>query len=425
MLGYRGASDGGAWTLSHQRHVEVEGEFADAVPGRFAADQPPRSTVAVEVKGPKDPLDRPFGGRRLSAVDQAYRYAINLPCDWLIVTSMRQIRLHAKAADQHSYERFDTEAVARDEAELQRFVFLLGADRVVPETGPCHLTGLLAESERVGRELTRTFYDAYAGMRRDILRRLAADNPGVPRAALVGCTQRMLDRVLFCAFCEDRGLLPADTLEKAYEHADPHHPRPIWENFRGLFAAVNRGNAALGIHAYNGGLFADTDPVFEALVVADEVCRHFRDLGSYDYRDAAAPLGETDRSLIDVDILGHIFELSIADLEKLRDDACPGLSPRPRKRPAAGRARACSTRRPSSPAPSSSRPWGAWWPPGSGPCGRSGKRRPRRPSPSRTCIGSTPSSRRPGRRSSISGRPGRTSWRRCGCSIRPAGRGRS
>lgn len=120
VLGYRGASDGGsAWTLSHQRHVEVEGEFADAVLGRFADGQPPRYTVAVEVKGPKDPLDRPFAGRRLSAVDQGYRYAINLPCDWLIVTSTREIRLHSKSADQQSYEVFDTEAVARDEAALK------------------------------------------------------------------------------------------------------------------------------------------------------------------------------------------------------------------------------------------------------------------------------------------------------------------
>lgn len=234
---------------------------------------------------------------------------------------MRAIRLYSKSADQHSYEAFDTEAVARDESTLKRFVFLLGADRIVPESGICHLAGLLAESERVGRELTRTFYDAHAGMRLDMFRRLVADNPGVPRAALIGFTQRILDRVLFCAFCEDRGLLPVDTLKKAYEHADPYHPRPIWGNFRGLFAAVNHGNAALGIHAYNGGLFADNDPEFESLVVSDEVCSHFRDLGSYDYRDAAAAaLAETGRSLIDVDILGHIFEQSIADLEKLRDD---------------------------------------------------------------------------------------------------------
>lgn len=91
-------------------HTHVQ---AFILPATLAAGQPPRYTVAVEVKGPQDPLDRPFAGRRLSAVDQGYRYAINLPCDWLIVTSMREIRLHSKAADQHTYEAFDTEAVAR------------------------------------------------------------------------------------------------------------------------------------------------------------------------------------------------------------------------------------------------------------------------------------------------------------------------
>jgi hypothetical protein len=133
-------------------------------------------------------------------------------------------------------------------------------------------------------------------------------------------TQKLLDRVLFCAFAEDRGLLPVDTIRKAYEHRDPYHPRPIWENFRGLFAAVNRGNAGLGIHAYNGGLFAD-DPLLDRLQVADAVCGYFRDLGSYDYRPAASSrLVRAGASLIDVDILGHIFEQSITDLERLRNE---------------------------------------------------------------------------------------------------------
>ncbi len=44
------------------------------------------------------PFDRPFAGRRLTAVDQGDRYAINLPCDWLIGASIRQIRLDSNAA---------------------------------------------------------------------------------------------------------------------------------------------------------------------------------------------------------------------------------------------------------------------------------------------------------------------------------------
>ncbi|MDY0166183.1 MAG: N-6 DNA methylase [Thermoguttaceae bacterium] len=323
LLGYTRPADGGPrYTISREKHVQVEGEFADAVLGDFGRG-PERFIVALEGKGPRDPLDRPFGGRRMSAVDQGYRYAINLPCDWIIVTSIRQTRLYGKGTDQQTYERFDTEDLAADDDLLRRFVFLLGAERVVPETGRCHFDDLRAESEQVGKDLTKEFYLRYAEMRQDAFARLCRDNPGVPRHDVLTCAQKLLDRVLFCAFCEDRGLLPGESLRRAYEHRDPYHPRPIWDNFRGLFGAVNRGNAGLGIHAYNGGLFAD-DPVLDQLAVADEVCAYFRDLGDFDYRPAhqaaAYAPAAGNRSLIDVDILGHIFEQSITDLENLRNE---------------------------------------------------------------------------------------------------------
>jgi hypothetical protein len=76
----------------------------------------------------------------------------------------------------------------------------------------------------------------------------------------------------------------------------------------------DEGNAGLNIPAYNGGLFA-ADPALDALQVPDEVCAHFKDLGDYDCLPAreVADADETTevRSVIDVDILGHIFEQSI------------------------------------------------------------------------------------------------------------------
>ena len=94
LLGYTGpAAAAATFTFSRECHVEVDGKVADAVLGFFQKDQ--KQFVAVlEGKGTRDPLDRPFAGRRMSAVDQAYRYAINLPCDWIIVTSMRETRLY-------------------------------------------------------------------------------------------------------------------------------------------------------------------------------------------------------------------------------------------------------------------------------------------------------------------------------------------
>ncbi len=66
LLGYTGPAAGGdLYTLKREALVQVDGKYADAALGRFG---PGGSTVlvAVEGKGPRDPLDRPFGGRKRS-----------------------------------------------------------------------------------------------------------------------------------------------------------------------------------------------------------------------------------------------------------------------------------------------------------------------------------------------------------------------
>lgn len=178
LLGYtRPAGPAQSFTLSRETHVEVDGQFADAVLGRFNGET--KHIVALEGKGTRDPLDRPFAGRRMSAVDQGYRYAINLQCDWIIVTSMRETRLYHKGSNQHSFERFETVRLARDQALLKRFVFLLHAERVVPPHAESHLYHLLKASESVGRELTDQFYTLYADIREKAIIRLCRENPVV------------------------------------------------------------------------------------------------------------------------------------------------------------------------------------------------------------------------------------------------------
>jgi hypothetical protein len=235
---------------------------------------------------------------------------------------MRETRLYHKGSNQHAYERFETVRLAREPALLRRFVFLLGAERVVPATGICHLYELLRASESAGRELTNQFYARYAHIRQQVLTRLCRENVAIAPPEILRCTQKLLDRVLFCAFCEVRNLLPPDTLRSAFGHRDPYNPKPIWDNFRGLFRAIDQGNAGLNIPAYNGGLFAH-DAGLDTLRVPDDVCAHFRELGDYDYRPAREIADEDEdtevRSVIDVDILGHIFEQSITDLERLRE----------------------------------------------------------------------------------------------------------
>lgn len=84
----------------------------------------------------------------------------------------------------------------------------------------------------------------------------------------------------------------------------------IWDEFRGLFAAIDKGNNNVNppINAYNGGLFAP-DEILDKLLIKDEVFEHIKKLSRYDF--------ESD---LNVNILGHIFEQSLSDLEHLKNE---------------------------------------------------------------------------------------------------------
>jgi hypothetical protein len=76
-----------------------------------------------------------------------------------------------------------------------------------------------------------------------------------------------------------------------------------------LFNAIDQGSDALKIPRYNGGLFRQDDTI-NALALPDDVCEGFKTLGDYDFA-----------SEVSVTVLGHIFEQSIADVERLQAQA--------------------------------------------------------------------------------------------------------
>jgi hypothetical protein len=147
------------YTLKKESLIQVDGTFADAAFGRFAPDRD-EFVAVLEGKGPGDKLDRPYKSRKRSAVEQAMLYAVQLRIDWYLVTNLKETRLYHKGHDTFTRETFETARLAADDAELRRFVFLLGAERVVGAPGKNHLDDLLAESARIGRELTDDYYSA-------------------------------------------------------------------------------------------------------------------------------------------------------------------------------------------------------------------------------------------------------------------------
>ena len=301
MLGYRAFGNGPDWTINDEKRTGSGS--ADTALGFFSGMG--KTVVApVELKGADTAdLDAIMPGRHKSPVQQVWEYAMDTPgCRFMLVSNMVEIRLYAVGHTRQVYERFEILELADSDAAYRRFKLLLSADNLLSS----NTAKLLQESAQAEKEITAKLYADYKTLRINLLIALMQATEK-PAEELIEPVQKLLDRVLFIAFAEDRGMLPAKTLSQAYSHRDPYNPRPVWENFLGLFRSIDKGNPQLGIPAYNGGLFA-LDTVLDKLPVSDATCQMFAALGEYDFAED-----------VSVTVLGHIFEQSVSDLEKLKE----------------------------------------------------------------------------------------------------------
>jgi len=303
LLNYKESNAGSPWTV--QKNQPVGKGNVDVALGSFTGDSV-QIIAPFELKGAKTrDLDATMAGRNKSPVQQAWEYAMDAKgAKWVLVSNYREIRLYAVGYGRKDYEKFDLTQLAKPE-EYKRFILLLSADNLLGE----RTFNLLKESENKDKEITNKLYQDYKTLRLRMIETLTKDNPTTPVLDIIQHTQTILDRILFVAFAEDRGLLPENTLKKAYETLNDFNPQPVWGNFKGLFHAIDKGSPPLNITGYNGGLFANNEQL-NSLIISDYLCHGFKTIGEYDF--------ESD---VSVNILGHIFEQSITDLEEIKAQA--------------------------------------------------------------------------------------------------------
>ena len=323
VLGYRSVIQGAgkSWEIHAEQTISDGGGAADGAIGFFTATENAKGKVKlqgkviapIELKGAKNDLDRPAPGRAESAVDQGWRYANYTPdCRWIIVSNYRELRLYQTNKTPAYYESFLLTELADIEA-FKRFYFLLCRRNFLPpQNKPAAISAidrLLKDSEVAQEEITNRLYQEYKAIRLALVKHFRFAGPqDIPNRdrVLIEKAQKTLDRILFIAFCEDKGLLPAKTINNAHDSQDLYNPRTIWENYLAVFRWVDVGNDDPPVPGYNGGLFK-FDPILDAqLTVPNLLCSQLNQLTRFDF--------DTE---VSVKILGHIFEQSVTDLEEL------------------------------------------------------------------------------------------------------------
>lgn len=320
VLGYRQFEAGKPDNLAIERPIRRGS--VDVALGFFPDEAGEERVVApFELKGPgtRD-LDAIMPGRGRSPVQQAWDYAIDAPGSrWVLVSNCLEIRLYGFGRGRDAYELFDLTRLD-DPEEHERIWLILSAERLLGGA----TDALLTRTENRYREITVDLYSGYKKLRDLLVSFLmdSADGPKLPPLQAIESAQKLLDRILFIAFAQNTGLLPEKLLERSAAAASQNFiaPEPIWQNFLRLFRFIDVGEPRLYIGAYNGGLFA-TDPVADAVVLPDHLAAEVVGLGEWDYG-----------SDVPVTVLGHIFEQSITDLERLRAERSGRPAPKVAKR---------------------------------------------------------------------------------------------
>ena len=316
ILGYTMQDDGGEiWTLKQEAKTEVDGKEADGSLG-FYSKAKEQTRCVIELKDAQCNLDAKQCSRenKQTPVEQAFQYLYKFAdCDWVIVSNFRYTRLYHKSKGQTAYEEFDILKL-NEEKEFKRFYFCFCEENLINEQANSPMDLLIKQSGEADIDITKEFYADFKKVRKILFEHIVENNPDYDKKLLLEKTQKLLDRFIFIFFCEDTaGLLPHNTVENIYKNAKNSYSMSqcrIWDEFRGLFAAIDKGNNNVNppINAYNGGLFAPDD-VLDKLFIKDDVFEHIKKLSRYDF--------ESD---LNVNILGHIFEQSLSDLEHLKNE---------------------------------------------------------------------------------------------------------
>lgn len=264
----------------------------------------------------------------LSKVEpQAFNYKSQHPrCRLVVISNFEKLRLYIdNAVEYREWNLFTL-----NEDEFRELYLCLAWQQVAKGVA------LQMKSETVSSEdqITKALYRDYSQFKRELFADILKQNPageGIDarewQLLLFKKTQKLLDRLLFIFFAEDCGLLPPNSMVQIINQWETLKELdayvPFYDRVKLYFNYLDKGHQGkkYEIFAYNGGLFKPDEVLDNILITDDLLARHCRRLSEYDF--------ESD---VDVNILGHIFENSLSEIEEVMQQITSGQAPTTSKR---------------------------------------------------------------------------------------------
>ena len=291
------------YTLKPDDNYNLVREFKNQEDGRKADGAILKDEKAIAVIELKSTKTKDLK----SITEQAFNYKNNQPdCKYVITSNFQKLRFYIDYANE--YEEFDLFLLKKQ--EFERLYLILNTNSIFSDL-PLKLK---EETKFHEKEVSEKLYKNYSDFKNKLYENLIEKNPDFDKLTLFKKSQKLLDRFLFILFAEDSGLLPPNSISriiKRYEILKEEDAyKPLYDIFKQYFGYMNIGrkgkNAGDDIPAYNGGLFYP-DELLDSLKIDDVVLiDDLLKLSSFDFNTE-----------VDVNILGHIFEHSLSEIEEI------------------------------------------------------------------------------------------------------------
>lgn len=301
-------------------------------------DKNNKSVLCIEIKGAdvNDLWKRTK--TKDSAVDQLWGYMNDIVPQYGLCTNYNKFILFDRNKGSCQYYEFDFQSINDNEYRLKEFVWMFSKENLLLKKSP---ETTLIKSIEMERDLEEEFYDIYHQTRMMLIKEFEAKTS---KNVAIEQAQMFLNRLIFIMFAEDHNFVDKHILRNQIKLAIEtkeinDESTTIFNTIQKIFQWFATGHSKPDVFSFNGGLFANTriinvqfpdkrhknyfkntkrknqkfadkksDQFLDKISNINPIIKNILDMDSYDF--------ESD---LTVNILGHIFEQSIDDLEKLQN----------------------------------------------------------------------------------------------------------
>jgi len=292
ILGYIKRPNAG-FNLVREKKNEADSKKAD---GAILKNDMPLAVIELKGTDTTD-LDK--------VTNQGFGYKNNhKECVYVVISNFEKLRFFIH----HAVDYIEFNLFTLSKEDFTTLWLCLHSDNLLDNI-PAKIK---AESVVKEEDITKNLYKDYSTFKQELWQSIVSLNPDGDPLMFYKKTQKLIDRFLFIFFAEDAGLLPPNSISRMVERwqmlKDEDAYKPLYDIFKQYFGYINTGRPGKTpqdeIFAYNGGLMLE-DEILERITISDDVLlKHVSRLTTYDFS-----------SEVDVNILGHIFENSLNDIE--------------------------------------------------------------------------------------------------------------